>query len=106
MTMLMDMGPGIIDRATGRIFCPNYNMGQIPMMLKEPTDARLPPHMISPESNKMIQARASSNIKGVRAAINSIRSRHIHSVLNIRVNSVTNPGYDGFNSTTPSLILW
>ena len=104
--MLMDVGPDIIDRATGRICCPNYDTGQIPMMLKEPTDARLPPHMILPESNKMIQARASSNVKGVHAAINIIMSRHVQSVLNIRVNSVTNPGYDGFNSTTPSLILW
>ena len=40
MPMLMDIGPGMIDLAEGQICCPNYDVGQIPMILKEPTDAR------------------------------------------------------------------
>jgi hypothetical protein len=72
--MLMDMGPTTINLSSGRICCHNYNMLQIPIILKEPIDTPLPLHMAVPESNEMIQAHTSVNVKGVHAIV-SILSR-------------------------------
>ena len=104
--VLMDMGPGIINLADGWLYCPNCNVGQIPIMLKEPTDVPLPLHVISSEFNIMFQACASSNVKGVHAPTNYIMIRHVQPVLDVRANSVTTTIHCGFNSiTNPSLIL-
>ena len=46
----------------------------------------------------MAQAVASTNVKGVHAAVNSILIRHAVPVLDVRANSVSTPGYGGFNS--------
>ena len=70
------------------------------MILKEPTNALLPLHLAVPSSNKMIQARASSSVKDIHTAVNSIMIRHVNPVLNMRGNSVTTPGYGGLNSKT------
>ena len=98
--MLVDIGPAIIELAAGRMFCPNYNVGWILMILKEPTDTPLPLRTVSPESNEMIQALASSNVKGVHAAINSFIIRNVQPALGVRSNSVTTTGYISFNFTT------
>ena len=70
------------------------------MILKEPTDEPLPLHLAVPASNEMIQAFANTNVKDVHAAVNSITIRHVQPVLEVRVSSVTTPGYVEFNSTT------
>ena len=85
------MGPTIIDLASERIFFPKYNVQQIPMIVQEPTNESLPLHLAVPASNKMMQARASVNIKGVHAAVNSIMIRHVQPVLEVRANRVTTP---------------
>ena len=92
------MGPAIIDLASQQILCPNYDVWQIPMMLKEPTDDPLPLANALPYSNEMAQAMASANVKGVHNAVNSIMIRHVQPVIGVRANSVSTPGYGGFNS--------
>ena len=46
----------------------------------------------------MAQAMVSANVQGVHAAVNSIMSRHVQPILDVRANSVSTPGYGGFNS--------
>ena len=96
--MLMDMGPAVIDLASLQIICPNYDVQQIPIMLKEPNADPLNLANALPHCNEMAQAVASANVKGVHAAVNSIISRHAQPVLDVRANSVSTPGYGGFNS--------
>ena len=48
----------------------------------------------------MAQARASANVKGVHAAVNSIILSYVQPVLEVRAKSVTTPGYGGFNYKT------
>ena len=48
----------------------------------------------------MMQACASSGDEGVHAAIKSIMIRDVNPVRDVRANSVTTPGYRGFNSKT------
>ena len=50
-----------------------------------------------------MQARASANVKGVHAILNSIMIRHVQPVLDVHVNSVTTPGYGAFNSKTNTI---
>ena len=96
--MLMDMGPAVVDLASRQIICPNYDVQQIPIMLKEPNDDPLDLANALPHCNEMAQAVASANVKGVHAAVNSIMIRHVNPVLDVRANSVSTPGYGGFNS--------
>ena len=98
MPMLMDMGPAVVDLASRQIICPNYDVQQIPVMLKEPNDDPLNLANALPHCNKMAQAVASANVKGVHAAVNSIMIRHVNPVLDVRANGISTPGYGGFNS--------
>ena len=47
------MGPAIINLVSQQILCPKYDAQQIPVMLKEPTDAPLSLAQVIPYSNKM-----------------------------------------------------
>ena len=96
--MLMDMGPAVVDLAFLQVVCPNYDVQQNPIMLKEPNADPLPLDNAPPHCNEMAQAVASANGTGVHAAVNSIMSRHVKPVLDVRANSVSTPGYGGFNS--------
>ena len=69
-------------------------------MLKESTDNPLPLANALPHSNEMAHVKASAEVKGVHNAVNSIMIRHVHPVLDVRTNSVSTPGYGGFNSKT------
>ena len=69
-------------------------------MSKEPNNEPLLLHLSAPTSNEMMQANASANVNGVHAAVNSITISHVQPILKVRANSVTTPGYGGFNSKT------
>ena len=45
----------------------------------------------------MAQAMASANVQGVHTAVNSFVIRHVQPVHDVRANSVSTPGYGGFN---------
>ena len=71
------------------------------MVFKELTDVPLLlQHAALEDPNKLRQARASVNFRGVNAAVNSIMIWHVQPVLDVRANGVTAPGYSSFHSQT------
>ena len=72
-------------------------------LIKEPTNEPFPLHLAAPISNKRMQACASANVNGVHAAVNYITIRHVQPIPEVQANSVTTPGYGGFNSKTNSI---
>ena len=57
-------------------------------------------HAALEDSNKIHEARSSSNARGVNAAVNFIITWHVQPVLDVRVNGVTAPSYGSFLSQT------
>ena len=88
----------VVDLASLQIVCPNYDVQQIPIMLKEPNADPLPLANALPHCNEMAQAVVSANVKSAHAAVNLIMIRHVQPVLDVRANSVSTPGYGDFNS--------
>ena len=68
------------------------------MTLKEPNDDPLPLVNTLPYCNEMARAMASANVQGVHNTVNSIMIRHVQLVHDVCANSVSTPGYRGFNS--------
>ena len=78
MSMLLDMGPITLDLVSRRTFYPNYGVGQVPLLLKNYTDAMLPLHDSSHEkSNKIHQAYTSTNMIRVNTVKIFIMTNHV-----------------------------